>query len=378
MGPTAMGPGAAVFNSYPLVHVGGVYDNLVEFRPDTRPFILTRSGFGGIQRAGAALWSGDVVARWDDLRDQISAGVNISMSGVPNWTHDIGGFALEDRYTNQDPAHVEEWRELNVRWFQFGAFSPLFRSHGEAPVREIFAIAPEGTPTYRSMAFYDRLRYRLMPYIYTLAGDVHHRDGTIMRGLVMDFPEDRRVWDIDDQYMFGPAFLAAPVTEFKARSREVYLPQGTLWYDFYSGRAMEGGQAIAADAPYERMPLFVRAGSIVPVGPAIQSTAEISTDQPVTLLVYTGADGSFALYEDDGVSRQYREGAFSRIPIGYDESSGALTIGAREGSFPGMAQRRTFHIRWISTNAPRGLDLETRPDATVAYDGSALTVQAPD
>jgi alpha-D-xyloside xylohydrolase len=377
MGPTALGPGAAFFNSFPLVHVDGVHSNLVEFQPDTRPFILSRSGFGGIQRAGAALWSGDVAARWDNLRDQVSAGVNLSMSGVPNWTHDIGGFALEDRYTKQDPAHVEEWRELYLRWFQFGAFSPLFRSHGEFPYREIYEIAPERTPTYESQAFYDRLRYRLMPYIYTLAGDTWQRDGTIMRGLVMDFPADKRVWTIDDQYLFGHAFLVAPVTEFKARSRKVYLPQGTLWYDFYTGQATPGGQEIDAAAPYERIPLFVRAGSIVPVGPAIESTAEIRTDQPITLMVYTGADGTFSLYEDDGVSRQHVKGAFSRIPIRYDERSGELTIGAREGSFPGMAQRRTFNIRWMGASATRMLDLDAQPDQTVAYDGSSVTARRP-
>jgi alpha-D-xyloside xylohydrolase len=177
--------------------------------------------------------------------------------------------------------------------------------------------------------------------------------------------------------MFGPAFLVAPVTEFKARTREVYLPQGALWYDFYTGRATQGGQAITADAPYERMPLFVRAGSIVPVGPAMQSTAEMSSAQPITLLVYTGADGSFSLYEDDGVSRQYLDGAFSRIPIGYDEQTGELTIGAREGGFPGMAQGRTIAVRWMRPGQPRALDLDAAPDVTVEYDGSARTVRAP-
>lgn len=377
MGPTAMGPGAVVFNSYPLVHVDGFHSNLIEYRPDTRPFILTRSGYGGIQRAGAALWSGDVVARWDDLRDQISAGVNLSLAGVPSWTHDIGGFAVEDRYTKQDPAHLEEWRELNTRWFQFGAFSPLFRSHGEFPLREIWETAPEGTPTYESQVFYDKLRYRLMPYIYTLAGDTWQRDGTIMRGLVMDFADDRKVWEIDDQYMFGPAFLVAPVTEFKARSRKVYLPAGATWYDFYTGRAVQGGQEIDAAAPYERIPLFVRAGSIVPTGPAIQSTAEITPDHPITLLVYTGADGSFSLYEDDGLNRDHLNGAFSRIPLNYDESSGELTIGAREGSFPAMAAHRTFQVRWMRAEAPRELDLDTPADQTIAYDGRSVTVRRP-
>ena len=372
MGPTALGPGAAFFNSYPLVHVDGVAANLVEHRPDVRPFILSRSGFGGIQRASTALWSGDVVARWDDLRDQISAGVNLSMSGVPNWTHDIGGFAVEDRYTNQLPAPLEEWRELNLRWFQFGAFSPLFRSHGEAPRREIFEIAPAGSPMYRSMAAYDRLRYRLMPYIYTLGADTWHRDGTIMRGLVMDFPADRRVWNIDDQYMFGPAFMVAPVTEFRARSRQVYLPAGTLWYDHHGGAPIRGGQVIQAAAPYERMPLFVRAGAIVPTGPVIQHTNE-GQNGPVTLHVYTGADGSFSLYEDDGVSRQYLNGAWSRVPLRWDERSHTLTIGAREGSWPGMAAQRVINVRWVRAGRP--MNLEARPDATINYDGRQQTVR---
>lgn len=378
MGPNALGPGAEYFNSFPLVHVENFYRNHVGFKPDVRPFILTRSGFGGIQRAGAALWSGDVASRWDDLRDQISAGVNFSMSGIPNWTHDIGGFANEERYTKQEAAHLAEWRELNTRWFQFGAFSPLFRSHGEFPLREIYEISNSGTPTYSSMEWYDRLRYRLMPYIYTLAGDTYHQDGTMMRGLVMDFPQDRKTWDVDDQYLFGPAFLVAPVTEFKARSREVYLPAGTRWYDFYSGRSLQGGQTIAADAPYERMPVFVRAGSIVPTGPAAQSTKDAQAQNgPLTLLVYTGANGSFSLYEDDGVSRQYLNEAFARTPIQYDEAGKTLTIGARQGSFPGMAGSRTIRIKWVTPGRASALNLDGKADATVTYSGKPVIIAAP-
>ena len=179
--------------------------------PDKRVFILSRKGYAGTQRNAVAVWSGDVVSRWDDLRDQISAGVNISMSGLPNWTFDIGGFAVEKRYETQDPAHLAEWRELNLRWFQFGAFAPMFRSHGQFPYREIWNIAPEGTPVYDSLVYYDKLRYTLLPYIYTLAGDAYHRDGIIMRGLAMDFPGDAKVRDINDEYLFGPAFLVAPV-----------------------------------------------------------------------------------------------------------------------------------------------------------------------
>ena len=240
MGPTAAGPAAAYFNSYPLEHVEGVYDHWLRDKPDVRPFILTRSGFGGIQRAGAAIWSGDVASRWDNFRDQISAGINMSLSGEPNWSHDIGGYTMENRFLKPTPADLAEWRELNTRWFQFGAFSPIFRSHGENIKREIFEMSPEGSLTYSSMVWYDRLRYRLMPYIYTLGADTYFKDGTLMRGLVMDFAADKKTWGIDDEYLFGPAFLVAPVTEYRARSRKVYLPAGTDWYDFYSGQSLAG------------------------------------------------------------------------------------------------------------------------------------------
>jgi alpha-D-xyloside xylohydrolase len=295
------------------------------------------------------------------------------MSGAPNWTHDIGGFALEERYQRQDPAHLDEWRELNLRWFQFGAFSPLFRSHGEAPRREIYEIAPAGSAMYRAMEYCDRLRYRLMPYIYTLGADTWHRDYTIMRGLVMDFPADRRVWHVADQYMFGPAFLVAPVTRFRARSRAVYLPAGAGWYDFHSGRYAQGGRTIDAAAPFERMPLFVRAGSIVPTGPEIQHTSGGLTG-PLTLHVYTGADGAFSLYEDDGVSRRYLSGAFARIPIRWDERTGTLTIGRREGSFSGMSAEREIKVRWYRPGRPRPLELDGAADRTVRYDGRPLVL----
>ena len=376
MTPTALGPGAAYFNSFPLVHAEGVTQGWQAFKPDVRSFILTRSAFGGLQRTGSAVWSGDVAARWDDLRNQISAGINFSMSGIPNWTHDIGGFAVEDRYTKADPAHLDEWRELNLRWFQFGAFSPLFRSHGETPHREIYEIAPAGSPMYQSMEYYDRLRYRLLPYIYTLAADTYWHDDTIMRGLVMDFPDDIAVRKINDEYMFGRALLVAPVTAYRARSRKVYLPAGTRWYDFYSGRTFAGGQTIDAEAPYERMPLFVRAGSIVPIGPAIETTSKDGAG-PLTLFVYTGADGSFPLYEDDGLSRQYLAGASARIPIRYDDRRKELTIGRREGSFPGMQTNRTIHIRWIRADEGQPMLLDDAADATIEYDGSAQIVKRP-
>jgi alpha-D-xyloside xylohydrolase len=372
--PTAIGSSTEFFNSFPLVHTEGVYEGDRGKDPDQRVFILSRKGYAGTQRNAVAVWSGDVASRWSDLREQISAGVNLSMSGLANWTFDIGGFAVEKRYETQDPAHQAEWRELNLRWFQFGAFAPIFRSHGQFPTREIWNISPEGTPVYDSLVYYDRLRYTLLPYIYTLAGDTWHRDGTIMRGLAMDFPNDPKVRDINDQYLFGPAFLVNPVSEFKATSRSVYLPAGADWYDFNTGKRHHGGQTLQADAPLARMPLFVRAGSIVPTGPVLQYVDE-QPDAPLTLVVYTGADGKFSLYEDDGKGYGYEKGEFTRIPLSWSERTGELSIGARQGSYPSMQDRRTIRVRFISGPRSDAGTLEPAADATVEYDGKAQTVK---
>ena len=372
MGPTAKGPGAAFFNSYPLLHTQAVFDGEHAREPNKRSYIFSRSGFGGIQRQGVALWSGDIVARWDDFRDQISAGVNLSMSGVPNWTTDIGGFSVEDRYTKKDPKHWAEWQELNLRWFQFGAFSPLFRSHGEFPYREIWNLADEGTEVYRSLAWYNALRYRLMPYTLTLAGETYHRDGSIMRGLVMDFPNDLKARNVDDQYLYGSAFLVAPITQFKARSRSVYLPAGTIWYDFETGKTYAGGQAIQAAAPLGRMPLFVKAGAIVPTTEVQQYIGE-KPDAPITLVIYPGRDGKYELYEDDGLTMAYQRGAYSRIPVTYDNASGRVVIGARSGRFDGMVEKRTFKVRFIRAGA-KPADFDAASDATVEYSGEAVVV----
>jgi alpha-D-xyloside xylohydrolase len=375
IGPTAMGPAEKFFNSYPLVHTGGVYDGSRQVSPDKRVFILTRSGFAGLQRHAAAVWSGDIASRWDDLYNQISAGVSIGYSGLPNWTFDIGGFANEGRYGSKTPApaDLEEWRELNLRWFQFGAFAPLFRSHGEYPFREIFNLAPQGSEVFDSLVWHDRLRYRLMPYTYTVAADTFHRDGTIMRGLAMDFADDAAARNVRDEFLFGKAFLVAPVYKHKARTRAVYLPAGTDWYDFHSGKKSAGGQSIDAAAPLNRMPLYVRAGSIVPVGPEIQYTSE-KPGSPITLFVFTGASGSFDLYEDDGVSYGYERGEFARIPLRYDSAKGTLTIGARSGSYSGMTEERTFRVRWIKEGGKAPSDLDAPADATVEYKGAEVTV----
>lgn len=375
MGPTAIGPAEQYFNSYPLMNARAFFEGWHGFKPDVRPFLLTRSGFGGLQRYGAAIWSGDVASRWYDLRAQISAGVNASMSGIPNWTHDIGGFALEDRFATKTPTpeDLAEWRELNLRWFQFGAFSPLFRSHGEFPYREIYEISPEGSPMRASMVWYDQLRYRLMPYIYTLGADTYMKDGSIMRGMAMDFPADAKARDIDDQYMFGDSFLVAPVTEYKARSRTVYFPGAGTWYDFATAKTYRGGTVAGVAAPETRMPLFVKAGAIVPMGPVTQYVDQ-QRDAPLTITVYTGANGRFSLYEDDGRSEQYKSGAFSRIPLTYDDKAGTLTIGAREGKgWSGMPTARSLRVKWVSAGKPvtddNGFDTEVR------YQGGLVVVQ---
>ena len=375
-GPTAMGPAAEFFNSYPLVHSGGVYTNQRVAKPDKRVMILTRSAYTGQQRYGTTVWSGDLTSRWDDLRDQVSAGVNFSMSGIPNWTFDIGGFAVERRFEQPKPNEEDlaEWRESNLRWFQFGAFAPVFRSHGEFPFREIYNLAPEGSEVYGSLVAYNRLRYRLMPYIYTLAADTWHRDSTMMRGLVMDFPGDPRVRNINTQYLLGPAFLVNPVVEYKARTRKVYLPAGASWYDFYTGARYEGGREINAAAPLARMPLFVKAGSIVPVGPEIQYTAE-KPDAPITLLVYTGRNGSFDLYEDDGVSNGYERGEYARIPLRYNERTHTLMLGARVGAFKGLVVKRRFNVRWISTETKNAGDLDAAANVSINYEGAPINVR---
>jgi alpha-D-xyloside xylohydrolase len=370
--PGAGLPGAAIFNSYPLVHALGMAEGLRAAEPDKRPFILTRSGFGGTQRASAAVWSGDVAARWDNLREQISAGSNLSLSGIPNWTHDIGGFAVEDRYSKQDRAALPEWRELYLRWFQFGAFSPLFRSHGEFPLREIPQVS-EGDPAMRAaLIHYDKLRYRLLPYVYTLAAGTFFDDGTIMRPLVMDFAGDKRAWAIDDEYMFGRALLVAPVTEFKARQRTVYLPAGGDWYEEATGKRIAGGQDYAAPAPRERMPLFVRAGAIVPLGPEVQWTGE-NPQGPLTLHVFPGADGTFTLYEDQGEDMGYARGEFARLPLHWDDKARQLTIGRREGQFPGMAATRRIGV--VVHGNGGGPVFEQAPERWIDYSGEAVELK---
>ncbi|OQB71269.1 MAG: Alpha-xylosidase [Bacteroidetes bacterium ADurb.Bin139] len=374
--PTALGPSARYLNAYSLVNAQAIYEGQRSTDPGRRVFLLTRSGFPGLQRYSTATWSGDIGTRWEDLKAQISAGINFSISGIPYWTMDIGGFCVERRYERalEGSPDMEEWRELNARWFQFGAFCPLFRSHGQYPYREIFNIAPENHPVYKTMVQYNKLRYRLMPYIYTLAGKTWFEDYTIMRGLIMDFAQDENVINISDQYMFGSALMVCPVYEFKARKRDVYLPRLNDWYDFHTGKYLPGGQQFTADAPLDTMPIYVKAGTILPVGPEIRHTGE-KPGGPITLCLYTGADARFTLYEDEGVNYNYEKGSYTNIPFQYDQQTGIFTIGAREGSFEGMTTSREFQIRKITPQEPGTPFAGGASLTTVTYNGEALTIQ---
>ncbi|MGB3005851.1 MAG: TIM-barrel domain-containing protein [Chitinophagaceae bacterium] len=376
MQPLALGTAAEFLNAYPLQNAKGIYEGQRNSDNNKRVFLLTRSAFAGSQRYAASIWSGDIGSRWEDMRTQISAGMNYSISGLPYWTMDIGGFATENRY-NATPmlaSDLEEWRELQTRWYQWGSFLPLFRSHGQFPLREVFNIAPETHPAYESILYYNKLRYRLMPYIYTLAGNAFHNDYTIMRGLVMDFAKDKNVLNIGDQFMFGPSFLVNPVYTYKASNRGVYLPDGQGWYDLYTGKYYNGGQTITAPALYEKVPVFVKEGAIIPTGPELQYVSEKPVD-PITLFVYEGKDGNFILYEDEGTNYNYEKGNFSEIPFSYNEESKTVTIGERKGSFAGMLKTRIIHIKIISKEKPAGLEFAQPASKKVKYTGKKATVK---
>ena len=364
------------YNAFSLMNAKGIYEGQRSVDPNKRIFMLTRSGFAGLQRYAAATWSGDIGSRWEDLKNQIPAGLNFTMSGLPYWTSDIGGFSVENRFENATGETLEEWRELNARWYQYGAFCPLFRSHGQFPYREIYNIAPEDHPAYKSILFYNKLRYRMMPYIYSLIGQTYHDDYTMMRGLPMDFNTDKKVLNIADQFMFGPAILVNPVTEYKKRSRELYLPNTNGWYNFYTSEFLKGGQTITAEAAYEQLPLYVKEGSILPCGPNIEYTSQKSSE-PFTIYVYTGKDASFRLYEDENTNYNYEKGKFSNIEFNYNETSKTLTIGDRTGSFDGMQKNRTFNIVFIgkTKNATFNLISNANEGKKVKYNGSKIKVK---
>jgi len=358
------GSGARYANIYPLLTTMGVYQGQRSETDQKRVFILSRSAYAGIQRYAVAAWSGDVLSDFLTYKRQIPAGLNFELSGVPYWTTDIGGFILG---RPEDP----KYRELFVRWFQYGSFCPIFRVHGtRAPDQnELWSYGPDAESILTN---FDRLRYRLMPYIYSLAWKITSEGYTMMRPLVMDYRDDKKAQNIGDQFMFGPALLVNPVTEQGVVTRQLYLPSAK-WYDFWDGSSHAGGTDTVAQAPLSRIPLYVRGGSILPMGPDLQYAEQKPAD-PIELRVYPGANTDFTLYEDDGNTYDYEKGAYSTIPIHWDDSARTLTIGARKGSFPGMLESRTFSIVFVGDGHGVGIDETAQPDKVVHYNGAEITV----
>ena len=385
-GPTALGTSTEYFNAYSTVNADAIYNGQRSVWKgklnEPRVFLLTRSGFAGEQRYSTATWSGDIGTRWEDMRAQMTAGLNYSISGVPFWGMDQGGFCVESRYvaaqqlfdrTGQENEDLKEWRELQTRWNQFGTFIPLFRSHGQWPLREIWNIAPDEHPAYKSFVYYDKLRYRLMPYLYSMAGWAHFKDYTLMRPLIMDFNGDKEVENIGNQWMFGPALMACPVGYYKARNRSVYFPEQCGWYNLYTNEYVEGGQRLVVDAPYEQIPVFVREGAIIPFGPEMEWSDEKPAEL-IKLYIYAGKNGSFQLYEDEGTNYNYEKGKYATIDITYDEASKTVSFGARKGQFPGMLKNRRFNVVLITKDAQKPLNLEDPAGKMVEYNGKAVSV----
>ncbi|MEJ2147176.1 MAG: glycoside hydrolase family 31 protein [Acidobacteriota bacterium] len=379
---TYLGSFRKVRNAYPLMTVGGVYDHQRAVTSDKRVFILTRSAFAGQQRYGANTWSGDVTSSWNALRNQISAGLNFSMTAIPYWNSDIGGFFLS-RFKRklEDP----DYRELYARWIQFGAFCPMMRSHGTDAPREIYQFGEKGDTVYDAIARYINLRYSLLPYIYSTSWDVTAHQSSMMRALVMDFASDKQALDLNDEYMFGRSILVCPVTEgmyssnmqadfSTVKSRELYLPAGTDWFDFWTGETLTGGQTVSRETPIDIMPLYVKAGSIIPVGPKVQYAEEKKWDD-LEIRVYEGADGEFTLYEDENDNYDYEKGIDSTITFNWDDANKTLTIGERQGEFPGMLQERQFRIVKVSKGKGAGDgDVETF-DRVITYTGKKTSVK---
>ena len=396
---TYLGSYRSVRNAYPIMTVGGVYDHQRAETSDKRVIILTRSGFLGQQRYGSNVWSGDVQSSWDMFRKQITAGLNFSLTGMPHWNSDLGGFFAGSYNTNGSTSATKNpmYQELYVRWVQFGAFCPMMRSHGADTPREFFWYGKAGEPVYDALVDAVKLRYSLMPYLYSTAWDVSHNQSTFMRALFMDFINDKKTWNIGNEYMFGKAILVAPVLHAQytpeqkqdllkenegwgqvkkdngtaiwsvdftqPKDMEVYLPSGCKWYDYWTNEYYEGGQNLKVTTTLNKIPLFVRAGSIIPIGPDVQYTNEKKWDNLI-INVYPGADGTFTLYEDEGDNYNYESGAYTEIPMKWNDTSHTLTIGSKKGSYNGMLSERKFTVRTPNGN-----------EKTITYKGKKVTVK---
>ncbi len=385
-------------NAFPLETVRGIYQAQRKDDRGKRIFIMTRSSFAGQQHYGSNMWSGDVNSSWDMLRKQVPAGLSFSLTGNPNFNTDIGGFFCGS-YNTQGPASAPknpQFQELYVRWMQYGLFCPVFRSHGADAPREIWQFGKKGEPVYDAIEKMIRLRYRLLPYLYSTAWQVTSNNDSYMRPLFSDFASDKKVWNMTDEFMFGRCILAAPIVDpqyteekiirtdamtgwdrksvsdgspvgtidFTATKTAVkYLPKGATWYDFWTNKAYKGGRNVTLETTFDRVPMFVRAGSILPLGPEMQYVGEKAWDN-LELRVYPGADGRFVLYEDEGDNYNYEKGMYSVIQFSWNDKKHTLTIGARKGSYPGMLQTRTFTVVW-----PDGTS------NTVNYQGQEINIE---
>ena len=397
---TYMGSFRKVRNAFPLMAVGGVATNQRATSSDKRVFILTRSAFAGQQRYGANTWSGDVNSSWQSLRNQIPAGLNFSMSAIPYWNTDIGGFfagAYNKSWNDGSGAKNPAFQELYVRWLQFGAFTPMMRSHGTDVPREIYNFGKKGEPIFDAIAKSINLRYSLLPYIYSAAWDITNNQSTMMRALVMDF-NDKKVVDMNNEYMFGKSILVAPIVNAQytsetvvktdensgwnkddkkdgkeiavdftqQKSSKAYLPAGTSWFDFWSNQKYDGGQEVTLATTIDKIPLFIKAGSIVPFGPQVQFATEKKWDD-LEIRVYPGANAEFTLYEDENDNYNYEKGIYSTISFTWNDAKKSLTINDRKGTFPGMLGTRKFNIVVISTGK--------RVEKTVTYSGKKVSVK---
>lgn len=406
--PTYLGSFRKVRNAFPLVTVGGVYDNQRAVSSDKRVLVLTRSAFAGQQRYGASVWSGDVFTTWDNFRRQVPAGLNFSLTGIPHWNSDIGGFfagAYNRSWNDGSGAKNPLFQEIFVRWMQFAVFTPMMRSHGTDVPREIYQYGSKGEPIYDALEKAINLRYALLPYIYSTAWEVTDKQASFMRALVMDFAHDKKVWDLPYEYMFGRSILVAPVVYAQytpeniddakteegwnrvggkfdaenidvdftaAKSYNVYLPAGANWYDYYSNVIFEGGREITVETTIDKIPFYIKAGSIIPIGPKVQYAEEKLWDE-LEIRVYEGADAEFVLYEDEGDNYNYEKGVYSTIRFFWDDSKKELTIDTRKGEFPGMLAKRKFSI--VRINPATASDSKTGVDKVVSYSGKKLKVK---
>lgn len=382
---TYLGTYRNVRNVFPLLTVHGVHDHQRALTSEKRVFILTRSAFAGQQRYGANSWSGDIVSNWSVLRKQISGGLNFSLSGIPYWNTDIGGFYSNNYF----PGGVDNltFHELYVRWLQFSTFTPMMRSHGTQTPREIFQFGKKGDWTYDVIADYINLRYRLLPYIYSTSYQVTQNAGSMMRALIMDFPHDKCVYDMDNEYLFGNSILVNPVTEpmyigrngdkilqdfSEMKKQNVYLPQGCDWVDFWTGQTLKGGQEIVREVPINVIPLYVKTGTILPMGPFVQYAEEKDWSN-LEIRIYPGADGEFTLYEDENDNYNYEKGQFSTIHFQWNDLNRELRIDKRKGSFPGMLKERKF--RFIIVDQSNGTGAGESINYTeVDYAGKTVSV----